>query len=376
MPTRRQTGMEPSSIVGRAARTAAGKSHSRLDRKARRFGPGTPLSPTQRDYFEGRFGVEFSDVRIHTGSRAAAASDVLGARAYTFGRHIVLGADGRSSVVSGERHLLAHELAHVIQQDTGRISIRRQEIPVELRKSVNYRLLTDTELQERYDLISQTLTLFDQSTPDTAWLSEEAGRIGLEVMRREALASGRTFSPEAIQSMREFFVSNANSANPMNCIACMNEGLRRGLGDRGQRMGSEVHTTMEALRRSGRASNARVIEFNDSRGRLTTGVQRPSTLRENIFDVMLDMAGNDVGWSVFGMSLMDGHHSVTLTLDNNDPQNPRVYWSDQWRSRGGWQEFNRLTLNAEIARWTLTWWDEKPVGRKPRTRTTLWRVNP
>lgn len=41
--------------------------------------------------------------------------------------------------------------------------------------------------------------------------------------------------------------------------------------------------------------NARVVEFRDSRGRITTGVRRPSVLSMNVFDVMLAMAGNDVG---------------------------------------------------------------------------------
>lgn len=144
---------------------------------------------------------------VHTGPLADIATNVLQARAFTVGRHIVLGRVPGGSTASANRHLMAHELTHVLQQKSGRVAIHRQEIPVELRISVNHREMTDPELQQRYDLIAQTLMLFDQSTAETALLEEEAGRIGTEVLRRQALASRRTFSPEAIQRMREFFSS-------------------------------------------------------------------------------------------------------------------------------------------------------------------------
>ncbi len=72
---------------------------------------------------------------------------------------------------------------------------------------------------------------------------------------------------------------------------------------------------------------------------------------------------------------MDGFHSVTLTLDNNDPAKPRIYWSDQWPTKGGWKEYNRATLDAEITRLTQGWWNDQPEQRKHNTRTTLWRLN-
>ena len=338
--------------------------------------PGRPLEPAVRTYFEPRFGQDFSDVRVHSDRSAAEAARAVDARAFTVGRNVVFGKGQYAPDTPGGKRLLAHELTHVVQQrrQIGGFELQRQVMPPELRVSVDYSQLTDAELQEHYDLITQTLFQLPQSHVDRAHLEAEAGRIGTEVSRRDALAKGRTFSPDTIDKMRKFFVANARSASPLNCIACMNKGLRTVLQDTGQKVGSEVQTTMRKLQQSGRAGSARVIEFNDSRDRMTRGVRRPKTLRENIHDVLIEMAGHDVGWSVFGLSIMDGSHSVTLTLDNNDPSAPKVYWSDQWSSRGGWQEFNRISLNAEITRWTKTWWDDKPVGKKPRTRVTLWRL--
>ena len=77
---------------------------------------GVPLSPAARSYFEPRFSADFSEVRIHTHGRAQAASRNIGARAFTLGRDIAF-ADGQFDESSHRgRHLLAHELAHVVQQ--------------------------------------------------------------------------------------------------------------------------------------------------------------------------------------------------------------------------------------------------------------------
>jgi hypothetical protein len=79
--------------------------------------PGKPLDASTRAFFEPRFGWDFSQVRVHTDARAAASAKAVAARAYTVGNHIVFRNDefNRSGVEG--RTLLAHELAHVVQQD-------------------------------------------------------------------------------------------------------------------------------------------------------------------------------------------------------------------------------------------------------------------
>ena len=67
---------------------------------------------------EPRFGHDFGKVRVHDDPRAADSARAVGARAYTVGRHVVLGA-GHQSVQSTAGHeLLAHELTHVVQQSS------------------------------------------------------------------------------------------------------------------------------------------------------------------------------------------------------------------------------------------------------------------
>ncbi|MCP4042003.1 MAG: DUF4157 domain-containing protein [Gammaproteobacteria bacterium] len=78
--------------------------------------PGSPLDATTRTFMESRFGYDFSHVRIYTDSRAGQSARAINALAYTVGHKLVF-ADGSYSPGSLQgRHLLAHELAHVIQQ--------------------------------------------------------------------------------------------------------------------------------------------------------------------------------------------------------------------------------------------------------------------
>jgi len=78
--------------------------------------PGQLLGPEVRAFMEPRFGHDFSGVRIHTGLRAAESARDLNALAYTLGEHIVFGAGQFAPDRPKGRRLLAHELAHVVQQ--------------------------------------------------------------------------------------------------------------------------------------------------------------------------------------------------------------------------------------------------------------------
>ncbi|MDR6973724.1 hypothetical protein J2X68_000393 [Streptomyces sp. 3330] len=77
---------------------------------------GQPLDGTVRTEMEARLGADFSDVRLHTGPTAQRSAAEVGARAYTSGSHVVIGAGG------ADRHTLAHELTHVIQQRQGPVA--------------------------------------------------------------------------------------------------------------------------------------------------------------------------------------------------------------------------------------------------------------
>jgi hypothetical protein len=88
----------------------AGSSSSVSDNFISTLANGQPLDTPTRNYFEPRFGADFSQVRIHKDSRATRAVNAL---AFTSGRSIVTA----PQLTGGSRwHILAHELVHVMQQ--------------------------------------------------------------------------------------------------------------------------------------------------------------------------------------------------------------------------------------------------------------------
>jgi len=81
--------------------------------------PGRPLESALRRDMEHRFGHDFSQVRVHSGTNAEQSAREVNANAYTVGHNIVFGA-GRFAPRTHEGWwLLAHELTHVVQQGGG-----------------------------------------------------------------------------------------------------------------------------------------------------------------------------------------------------------------------------------------------------------------
>lgn len=77
---------------------------------------GLPLENDTRQFMESRFDKDFSNVRIHTDSKASASADAIQAKAYTSGSDIVFNSSEYQPSSASGQNLLAHELVHVIQQ--------------------------------------------------------------------------------------------------------------------------------------------------------------------------------------------------------------------------------------------------------------------
>lgn len=83
---------------------------------------GSPLPENLCTDMEQRFGEDFGDVRLHTGSTAQESAASVQAHAYTVGNDVVLGATVPSLDTEAGRHTLAHELTHVVQQRSGPVA--------------------------------------------------------------------------------------------------------------------------------------------------------------------------------------------------------------------------------------------------------------
>jgi hypothetical protein len=79
--------------------------------------PGQPLDESTRSFFEPRFGRDFSRVRVHTDSQSSKSAESVNALAYTVGRDIVFSSGQFALETKAGSYLLAHELAHVVQQE-------------------------------------------------------------------------------------------------------------------------------------------------------------------------------------------------------------------------------------------------------------------
>jgi hypothetical protein len=82
---------------------------------------GRALDGEAQRIMEAGFGRSFSHVRLHDDAAAAGSARELGAHAYATGPHVVFGAGRYEPSSPAGRHLLAHELSHVVQQGGGAV---------------------------------------------------------------------------------------------------------------------------------------------------------------------------------------------------------------------------------------------------------------
>jgi hypothetical protein len=89
---------------------------------------GQPLESKTRSFMETRFQRPFGHVQVHTDGESAQSARDIQAKAYTSGNHIVFAEGQYQPHTEGGRHLLAHELTHVVQQQRGQSIDRKVEM--------------------------------------------------------------------------------------------------------------------------------------------------------------------------------------------------------------------------------------------------------
>jgi len=95
-------------------------------------GGGQALPDSEVNFFAQRMGYDFSGVRIHTDANAVQASRDIQAKAFTVGNNIAFDAGAYQPGTSAGRHLLAHELTHVVQQGhANRAGLQRKPAQVQ-----------------------------------------------------------------------------------------------------------------------------------------------------------------------------------------------------------------------------------------------------
>jgi hypothetical protein len=88
-------------------------------------GSGSSLAEQVQSEMQNKMGADFSGVNIHTDSQAVQLNRQLGAKAFTHGRDIYFDKGRYNPASSSGKHLLAHELTHVVQQRGEGIKVQR-----------------------------------------------------------------------------------------------------------------------------------------------------------------------------------------------------------------------------------------------------------
>ena len=114
------------------------------------MGGGSPMQSDTRSFMENRFGSDFGKVKIHTGDESAKLNSSLNAKAFTVSNNIYFNSGQYQPETDSGKHLLAHELTHVIQQNgtagstegkgdnaQRKMHVQRQQVPTAPTFSVN-----------------------------------------------------------------------------------------------------------------------------------------------------------------------------------------------------------------------------------------------
>ncbi len=127
---------------------------------------GKPITPETREFMQLRFDADFSDVRVHSDTRAADLARSVNARAFTIGRDIVFGSGQFTPENESGKKLLAHELTHVVQQSSGIVNrvIQRGEKKKKESGYVGYQV----RIPDNYTTIEQVFRLYER----TVWGKE------------------------------------------------------------------------------------------------------------------------------------------------------------------------------------------------------------
>ncbi len=88
--------------------------------------PGRPLDNPTRNFMESRFGRDFGQVRVHINNAAVNSAESVNANAYTVGHNIVFNEGKYQPYSQNGRKLLAHELTHVVQQQSSSNRLQRE----------------------------------------------------------------------------------------------------------------------------------------------------------------------------------------------------------------------------------------------------------
>lgn len=203
--------------------------------------PGAPLDSETRRFMESRFGQDFSRVRVHADATSAESAKAVEAQAYTFGRDIVFGPGRYAPAASEGRWLLAHELAHVVQQADAPELQRKPEGRAKAKPR------TGSQLEELSRDPEEAHKAWKKLTP------EERDAVTESMRRRYGEDFSQAFLREAKKGRPQFDVSTYQPGMGPTREQLLARGFRRAGSERSGNAGFDVevwvHPTGKTVRR-------------------------------------------------------------------------------------------------------------------------------
>ena len=199
---------------------------------------GVALAGADRQFYEARMGYDFGDVRIHTGAAADDSARHIGARAFTLGRDVAFAHGEYQPASAGGRHLLAHELTHVVQQRSMARGVQRSPGPHEAeiersRKSpgkvaglasppsfslYNFAINSSELKSKHYDFLDELADLVVSGVIKNVQLHGHADSTG-DVAINGPLSNDRAMSVEAYLSVLGVSVAGVSSSGSKTPVA-------------------------------------------------------------------------------------------------------------------------------------------------------------
>jgi hypothetical protein len=207
-------------------------------------------------------------------------------------------------------------------------------------------------------------------------------------LAQETTTGTRCFAAADIANVLIAYADNAAAAasdtgDRCSCIVMLNVALgrllplqlkqnrARGTSDRRVQMAAltteSIEQAMRQLRENGFATAPLTLDFLDGRNR-TAGTLKPERLKSSLRDEVLKLSEPDGCWYAYGMSIMDGYHSVLLLVDHR-PATPKIYWLDQFSS--GLDVDVTDSLDQRVTDKTQAWWQSVMHTKGKGYSTTL-----
>ena len=215
-------------------------------------------------------------------------------------------------------------------------------------------------------------------------MSREAPLFEFERPKRWTSCFAQATIDQLIQGYKDNqAAADANRIDRNSCIVMLNVGLgqlleivqkdsrARGASERRVRMANlptrSIEAAMGTLQKRGYALPPKRFEFYDQR-KHTAGTLKPDTLKVSVLLNVLALSKSDGCWHAFGLSILDGYHSVLL-LVNRRPDGAKVYWLDQFSA--GLTVDVTTTLDDVLTERTKTFWQGVMDTKNKGYNTTI-----